>query len=128
MQNDPKPPAIAGEVVLSGGGNCRKVNGRQPGESQGLRVPTAFIDVHDDLAFLGGLRVGIGLTVTGLTTAFSPSKQTVFHAGHRQPTLQQQFSGGGKNRPSLQGSNTLQRTCGRNYMRDDGSTCRSAGC
>ena len=51
-QNDPKPPAIAGEVVLSAEEIRRKVNGRQPGEvPKACEHVTAFIDVHDDLLF-----------------------------------------------------------------------------
>ena len=93
MQNDPKPPAIAGEVVLSAEEIRRKVNGRQPGEvPKGCECLTAFIDVHDDLLFWAVCGWESDFTGYGIDYgAFPEQSKRYFTLATAQPTLQQQF-------------------------------------
>ena len=131
MQNNPKPPAIAGEVVLSSEEIRRKVNGRQPGEvPKGCECLTAFIDVHDDLfsgRFAGGNRTS---QVTGLSTgAFQSNPNATTRWPPRSRHYSSNFSGGGKGIGHLRRARILRSGLARATTRETtAARCRSAGC
>jgi hypothetical protein len=125
MQNSPRPPAIAGEVVLSAEEIRKKVNGRQPGEvSKACECLTAFIDVHDDLLFWAVCAWESDFTGYAIDYgAFPEQSKRYYTLATAQPTLQQQFSGGGKESAIFAGLEYLAADLlARNYTRDDGST------
>jgi hypothetical protein len=124
-QNDPKPPAIAGEVVLSAEEIRRKTNGRQLGEvPKGCECLTAFIDVHDDLLFWAVCGWESDFTGYGIEYGSFPEQSKRYYTlSSAQPTLQQQFSGGGKESAILAGLEYFAgELLSRQYARDDGST------
>jgi hypothetical protein len=123
-QNNPKPPAVAGEVVLSAEEIGRKVNGRQRGEvAKGCECLTAFIDVHDDLLYWAVCGWEKDFTGYGIGYGTFPEQtKRYFTLASAQPTLQQQFSGGGKESAIFAGLEYFAADLlARNYTRDDGA-------
>ena len=101
------------------------MNGRQPGEvPKGCECLTAFIDVHDDLLFWAVCGWESDFTGYGIEYgAFPSNRKRYYTLATAQPTLQQQFSGGGKEIAIFAGLEYFAADLLRGTdTRDDGST------
>ncbi len=124
MQNDPKPPAIAGEQTLSADEIARKVNGRAAGD-----VPstcnhiTAFIDCHDALLYYVVSAWEEDMSGYCLNYGSYPDQQRHYYTlADARPTLQDVHQGGGKEGAIFAGLETLiTRLLSRQWQRDDGT-------
>ncbi|MEI8376801.1 MAG: terminase gpA endonuclease subunit, partial [Planctomycetota bacterium] len=124
-QNTPKPPAIAGEIVLTAAEIAKKVNGRQRGEvPSAVECLTAFVDVHDDLLFYAVSGWEKDFTGFGIEYgAFPEQSKRYFTLSSAQPTLQQKFSGGAKESAIFAGLEVFAaELLARHWTRDDGTT------
>ena len=131
MQNDPKPPADCRRGGVERGRNPQQ--GERPAarrSAQGLRVPYRFYRRTRRLLFWAVCGWESDFTGYGIEYGSFPEQSKRYYTlATAQPTLQQQFSGGGKESPSLQGSNTSQPTCWPGTTRaTTAAPSRSAGC
>jgi hypothetical protein len=124
MQNDPKPPAIAGEQTLSADEIARKVNGRAAGDVPSTcQHVTAFVDCHDSLLFYAVSAWEEDLSGYCLDYGAYPDQQRhYFTLADARPTLQDVHPGGGKEGAIFAGLETLvTRLLARQWQRDDGT-------
>ena len=124
MQNDPKLPAVAGELTLSADEIAKKVNGRKAGEVPSTcNQVSAFIDVHDALLFY--VVSAWEQDMSGFCVEYGTHPDQARHyytLCDARPTLQDIHPGGGKEGAIFAGLETLvSDLLSRQWQRDDGS-------
>ena len=124
MQNDPKPPAVAGEQTLSAEEIAKKTNGRKAGQVPSTcQHVTAFVDVHDAVLFY--LVSAWEQDMSGYCVEYGTYPDQARHyytLNDARPTLQDVHPGGGKEGAIFAGLETLvSDLLSRQWQRDDGS-------